>query len=79
MSDEILSCSEMLERLAARNGPAERAWITRVHLELERLCPNEFVIQSQEDLDDVIEWMDATGVPRQEEALHFHAHFDSDR
>jgi ATPase family protein associated with various cellular activities (AAA) len=68
-----------LDALVGRDGPAAPAWFTRVHRTLMQLCPDEYVFRLGQDLEDLVEWMNDTGVEREEDCVLPEIDFDEDR
>jgi hypothetical protein len=79
MGFETELTSECLDRLVAPDGAASPAWFTRVHRELARRCPGDFVVRLGETLDNLREWLEVTETPCEAEDLLFSLLFDDDR
>jgi hypothetical protein len=79
MEKEWRLAEECLDGLIDRRGPAAPAWVNRTHRALIRLCPGAYVFRLDEDLDDMVRWMEAAGVKPEGDALLPCLTFDLDR
>src|SRR5688500_6597848 len=70
---------ECLDAIVARKGPAAPAWVNRTHRELIRRFPGAYVFRLDEDLDDLVEWMELEGIRPERDALLPRLTFDMDR
>src|SRR5262245_23172999 len=78
MSEGLQISDGWLDALMDRQAPDASAWFTRVHRELARSRPGEAVFRLGEDLDDLVDWMEAEGIIPEEGSLLSEIRFDTD-